>query len=105
MLENIIDPNHTFRRLTFRDTPLYIECEHHEASMYKDRIISDPEICGGEPTIKDTRIPAHVILSHLAAGEDHGTVLKNFPRLTEEDILACLEFASYLAVEKEIPVP
>jgi uncharacterized protein (DUF433 family) len=46
--------------------------------MYKDRIISDPEICGGEPTIKDTRIPAHVILSHLAAGEDHGTVLNNF---------------------------
>jgi uncharacterized protein (DUF433 family) len=43
------------------------------------RIISDPNICGGEPCIKDTRISVHVILSHLAAGEDYDTILKNFP--------------------------
>ena len=73
--------------------------------MYKERIVSDANICGGEPIIKNTRIPVHIILSHLAAGEDHSTVLKNFPRLKEEDILACLEFASYLAIEKEIPLP
>jgi len=73
--------------------------------MYKNRITSDPNICGGEPVIKNTRIPVHVILSHLATGETHEIVLKNFPRLTEEDILASLEFASYLAIEKEIPVP
>ncbi len=72
--------------------------------MYKDRIVSDPNICGGEPIIQHTRVPVHVILSHLAAGEDHATILKNFPRLIEADILACLEFASYLATEKEIPV-
>lgn len=67
------------------------------------RIVSNPMICGGEPCIKGTRIPVYVILSHLAAGEDHETVLKNFPRLTREDILACLEYASYLATEKVIP--
>ncbi len=64
------------------------------------RIVSDPQICGGEPCIKGTRIPVHIVLSHLAAGEDYKTVLKQFPRLTKEDILACLEYAAYLATEK-----
>lgn len=67
-----------------------------------ERIISDPQICGGEPCIRGTRIPAHVILSHLAAGDDYETILKQFPRISHEDILACLEFASYLATEKAV---
>ena len=54
------------------------------------RISIDPQVCGGEPCIKDTRIPVHVILSHLAAGEDYATILQNFPRITEADIRACL---------------
>lgn len=72
--------------------------------MWKERIVSDPAICGGEPCIRNTRIPVHIILSHLAGGDDVETMLKNFPRLGREDIQACLEFASYLATEKEIPV-
>jgi uncharacterized protein (DUF433 family) len=68
-----------------------------------ERIISDPDICGGEPCIKGTRVPVQVILSHLAAGETHETILKQFPRLTPEDIRACLEYAAFLACEKAIP--
>lgn len=64
------------------------------------RITSDPNICGGEPCIKDTRIPVHVVLSHLAAGEDYDTILKNFPRPKRGDILACLEYAAYISTEK-----
>ena len=72
-----------------------------EGQMNK-RITSDPQICGGEPCISETRIPVHVILSHFAAGDDHDTILKQFPRISKEDILACLEFASYLATEKAV---
>ena len=67
------------------------------------RIVSDPNICGGDPCIVGTRIPVHVILSHLAAGESPREILKNFPTLKKEDIQACLEFASYLSTEKAIP--
>ena len=67
------------------------------------RIVSDINICGGEPCIKNTRIPVHIVLSHLAAGEDYVGILKHFPRLTREDILACLEYASFLATEKMTP--
>ena len=68
------------------------------------RIVSDPTICGGEPSIKGTRVPVHVILSHLAAGEDYETILKQFPRINKEDIHACLEYASFLATEKTVVV-
>lgn len=68
-----------------------------------NRIVSDPLICGGEPCIKGTRVPVHIVLSHLAAGETHEKVLKEFPRITHEDILACLEYAAYLSVEKALP--
>ena len=64
------------------------------------RIASDPNICGGEPCVKGTRVPVHIILSHMAAGENYETILKNFPRLTIEDIKACLEYASFLSTEK-----
>ena len=67
-----------------------------------ERIFVSPEICGGEPCIKGTRIPVWVILSHLAAGEDYDTVLKNFPNITREDILAAIEYASYLTTEKAL---
>ncbi len=65
-----------------------------------DRIIADVNICGGEPCIKGTRIPVRVILSHLAADEKFADILKNFPSLTEADIRASLEYASYLAAER-----
>jgi len=65
-----------------------------------ERIVADPKICGGEPCIKGTRIPVKVVLSHLAAGESHADIVGNFPSLTEADVRACLEFASYLATER-----
>ena len=64
-----------------------------------ERIVSDVKVCGGEPCVKDTRIPVRVVLSHLAAGDAVKQVLQDFPNLTEADIRACLEYASYLATE------
>ena len=64
-----------------------------------DRIVSDVNICGGEPCVKGTRIPVKVVLSHLAAGDTVEDLLKDFPKLIEADIRACLEYASYLAAE------
>ena len=64
-----------------------------------DRIVSDISVCGGEPCVAGTRIPVKVVLSHLAAGETAQQLLVDFPHLTELDIRACLEYASYLASE------
>jgi len=69
-----------------------------------ERISTDPRICGGEPCVKGTRIPVHIVLGHLAAGDDRETILKNFSRITEEDIRACFEYAAYLSTEKALPL-
>jgi uncharacterized protein (DUF433 family) len=66
------------------------------------RISTDPNICGGEPCIAGTRIPVHIILSHLAAGDSVETILQNFPRIQKADIDACLEYAAYLCTEKVV---
>ena len=64
-----------------------------------ERIISDVNICGGEPCVKGTRVPVRIVLSHLAAGDTIEQLLRDFPNLTEADVRACLEYASYLATE------
>ena len=64
-----------------------------------ERVVSDVNVCGGEPCVKGTRIPARVVLSHLAAGDTVEQMLLDFPNLTQADVLACLEYASYLATE------
>jgi uncharacterized protein (DUF433 family) len=74
-----------------------------ESIGYAGRIAANPNICGGEPCVTGTRVPVHIVLSHLAAGDDYRTILSNFPHLKTEDIKACLEYAAYLSVEKAIP--
>ena len=64
-----------------------------------ERVVSDVNVCGGEPCVKGTRIPVRVVLSHLAAGDTVEQVLLDFPNLTQADVRACLEYASYLATE------
>lgn len=66
------------------------------------RIVSGPAICGGEPCIAGTRIQTSIILSHLAAGDTYEEIVKQFPRLTREDILAVLEYAAFLSTEKAV---
>jgi len=65
-----------------------------------DRIGCDPKICSGKPCIKGTRIPAHIILDLLAAGETFRGIIKAYPNITDEDIRACLNYASILADEE-----
>lgn len=64
------------------------------------RIESDPQICGGVACVRGTRIPVSIILSHLAAGDDNETLLKNFPQIAKGDIQACLQYAAFLSTEK-----
>jgi len=64
------------------------------------RIITDTKICHGKAHIEGTRIPAHIILDLLAAGDTYGNIVQAYPQLTEEDIRACIEYAAKLATEE-----
>ncbi len=71
-----------------------------------DRVVVDPEILSGKPVIRGTRLAVEFILELLAAGQSEGELMRNYPGLTRDDILACLAYASYLAHEyRAYPIP
>ena len=61
-----------------------------------DRITIDDRICNGKPTIRGTRLTVNTILEFLSAGETREELLYQYPDLENEDIDACLKFASDL---------
>ena len=60
---------------------------------YKKHIASNPEIMFGKPCIKGTRIPVDLILEKLGGGKTIEDLLDAYPRITKEDIEACLLFS------------
>jgi uncharacterized protein (DUF433 family) len=63
---------------------------------WQDRISLEPKILAGKPVIKDTRLSVEFVIDLLANGWTETEILKNYPRLSREDILACLCYASSL---------
>lgn len=61
-----------------------------------NRITVDPDICNGQPVIQGTRITLRTILEFLAAGDSIEDVLEEYPSLSREDVLACLQFSAEL---------
>jgi uncharacterized protein (DUF433 family) len=57
---------------------------------WKEHIESDPEILFGKMVMKGTRIPIALILEKLTMGNSFQELLQAYPRLTQQDILACL---------------
>jgi len=65
------------------------------------RITANPNILGGKPIIRGTRITVQLILDLLAAGETTETILRDYyPHLAPEDIQACLEYAAKLSANE-----
>jgi uncharacterized protein (DUF433 family) len=61
---------------------------------YHDRIVINPEIRFGKPTVRGTRITVGDVLSYLASGMSEDEILADFPSLQREDIRACLGYAA-----------
>ena len=58
----------------------------------ESRIVIDPNICNGRPTIRGTRITVQTILEFLGAGDSIEDLLAEYPSLSKEDILASLTY-------------
>ena len=71
-----------------------------EARVTHHRIEMNPEVMGGKPVIKGTRVPVETVLRKLGAGMTPDLIVGDHPRLTLDDILAAQAFAAdYLADE------
>jgi uncharacterized protein (DUF433 family) len=63
-------------------------------SNFDDRIVRDPQICGGEPVIRGTRVTLRTVLASLAAGDSVEEILADFPDLKPADIQSAIAFAA-----------
>jgi uncharacterized protein (DUF433 family) len=61
---------------------------------YSGIITMEPGKRSGKPCIRGLCVTVYDVLENLAAGLTHAEILREFPYLTEEDILACLAFAA-----------
>lgn len=59
---------------------------------------SDPEIMGGTPVFRGTRVPVQTLLDYLEAGHSLAEFLDDFPSVTREQAIAVLEHAKNLLV-------
>lgn len=56
------------------------------------RIVRDRRVCGGEPTIKGTRIPVRSIVIEYQRAQDVGWVLQGYPTLDEAAVREALAY-------------
>lgn len=59
-------------------------------------VVSDPEILGGTPCFRGTRVPVVTLIEYLEAGDTLDEFLDNFPSVTREAAIAALEEAKAL---------
>jgi uncharacterized protein (DUF433 family) len=68
------------------------------------QITSDPEILGGKPCVKGTRISVEFILKLFASGATHKDLLDTYPHLTIEGITEALQYAARFLKNESILV-
>ena len=56
-------------------------------------IESNPEILGGKPVVKGTRIPVELVLELIQAGYSVDDILKEYPHLRRDALFEVLRFA------------
>ena len=65
-----------------------------------DVIVSDPEILGGMPVFRGTRVPFKNLLDYLEGGHTLNEFLDDFPSVTREAAIAALEHAKELVIAR-----
>ena len=63
-------------------------------------IVSDPEILGGVPVFRGTRVPVDTLIDYLEAGDPLDEFLDNFPSVTRDAAVAALEEVKSLLVNR-----
>ncbi len=78
----------------------------HQVPRRLDRagvLVSDPEIAGGAPIFRGTRVPASTLFDYLQAGISIHEILAEFPTLDRDDVLTVLREAHDLVVGEALP--
>lgn len=69
-----------------------------------DRIAQSPDVMGGKPCVRGTRVTVGTVVGLLAAGHSADDVLGAYPYLTRADVDAALAYAAWRSEEVEVPL-
>jgi uncharacterized protein (DUF433 family) len=69
---------------------------------WQQHIVADPAVLSGKPVVKGTRLTVEFVLGLLAQGWSEAEVLRNYPGLTREQILACVGYAQERLSEEKV---
>ena len=67
--------------------------------MKSSVICSDPDVMGGTPVFRGTRVPVQTLIEYLEAGDSIDEFLEGFPSVTRQQIVSFLEEAKDRLVE------
>jgi uncharacterized protein (DUF433 family) len=65
-----------------------------------DVVTKDPDILGGTPVFRGTRVPFQALLDYLEGGQTLDEFLEDFPSVTREAAVEALEYAKALVVNQ-----
>jgi uncharacterized protein (DUF433 family) len=66
-----------------------------------DWIVTDPQVLGGKPCIRGTRISVELILELFASGASREDIERDYPQVTPEGLAAALQYAAR-AIKDEV---
>lgn len=69
-----------------------------------ERIVSDPTVFGGKPSLRGRRVAVEHVMAMLAAGDSAEEILVAYPKLEAEDIRACVLYAYKLVAHERVEV-
>jgi len=82
------------RTFTLSASRLRLESETRERIDVMDKIIiKDPNIMGGEPVFRGTRVPFKILTDYLEGGDSLDDFLEQYPSVTRQDAIAAIEEA------------
>ena len=78
------------------DTGAALTAARRRLALYeraRESIVSDPEIMGGTPVLRGTRITARSILGRIEGGDSIESILEDYPYLDPDGIEAAALYA------------
>ena len=75
----------------------------YPSTIEHPRVSVSADVMLGKPCIKGTRIPVHMLLDQLSAGDTVDKILAGYPHLTREDIAAALAYAAGALRPERLP--
>jgi uncharacterized protein (DUF433 family) len=66
--------------------------------MMQNLITSDPDILGGTPVFRGTRVPVKNLFDYIETGETIEAFLHSFPTVTRDQVTQALELSEQLLI-------